>query len=78
MLPDPRDWYSTPFGYSQDKLDIGVIDDGAMPPDQEPTTQPGQPTGAPMTTEDLSEPAPAVTNAPGQADLLAFPDKSPL
>ena len=67
-----------PFGYSQDERDVEVMDDDAVPPSQGPPTQLEQPMDVPMTTEDPDKPAPAVTNAPGQADTLAFPEKSPL
>ena len=75
MVPDPRDYYSAPFGYSQDELDIEVMDDGVAPTDQEPTAQPAEAT---MVSQDPTDTAPAANDVPGPAALLAFPDKSPL
>ena len=78
MVPDPRDYYSAPFGYSQDELDTEVTDDGAAPTDQEPPSQPEQLADATMVSQDPTDTAPAANDAPGPAALLAFPDKSPL
>ena len=80
-VPDPKDWYAEPFGFSQDKLDLDAMDDNAVSPTQEPPTQPEQLENVPMVTEGMPEQAetiPTATNATGPPINLDFPNKSPL
>ena len=81
VVPDPRDWYVVPFGFSQDELDDEDMDDNGLPPNKGPLIQEEQQADVPMTVEgtpDQAEPAPSPTNTPGHPIILGFLNKSPL